>query len=175
MRITPGGLKLITVLGLCCLMPFSASCAKTSENNPAPESGEQQNITDIKTSTSDTRASVEYKIDGEDAEFEVDIEKGVSVPDDYPSDIVPAYPNGSVTLSGKQGDTYTLVIKTDDSVDDIYSFYEENLSLDTLELTQNSSEIAMISGMADELYVSIMVTKNIPEDGGNLITIAVGN
>lgn len=118
---------------------------------------------------------IEYESDDGDTVFEVDLNGSADIPEDYPSDIVPIYPNGRVTLAGKEGTGYVVAIITDDSISDIFAYYKKNIVLDQIVGEQNSTEMAMIMGTAKGMSVSLTVTVNSIYDGGeHLIAISMG-
>lgn len=164
--------KQLLLIGLCFIMLLpAASCGKASETDTTPKDTDQK--TEIDVDSDGTGASVESTGEAGDTSFTVDLKEGVTVPKDYP-DIVPLYPNGMVTLAGKQDETHTVVIQTSDSIDEVNEFYEENLKLDTVEMKQITDGFIMISGTLDGFYISIMTSQGTFEgEDMNLITIAI--
>lgn len=169
-----GILNLTFILALSILIILASACAKTSEGSAKSEKpGEDAAVlTDGKIKA--TENEIKYKSDDGEKSFEANLDGEVSVPKDYPSDIVPLYKGSKVSMASKEGENYTIIMNTDGSIDDIYKFYEKNIKLDSTIINQNSDGVATIIGVAGDLNVSIMVTENdIDEYGKNLITVSL--
>jgi len=171
-------LKLFLPMLLCILLLFSAACGNSS-NTTAAKDNEQQTEMDmddvkVQVDSDGSGASVQYEGEEGESSFSVNMEEGVDIPKDYPSDIAPLYPNGTVTMSGKQGEILTVAIQTKDSMEDIFKFYEKNLKLDKVELKQQTDAMSMISGKAGSLHIDVSICQDLLTDAkGNLISISV--
>lgn len=118
---------------------------------------------------------VEYESGDGETRFEVGTESSVELPEGYPGDIAPVYPNGRIVLAGVEGDGFGVSIVTDDSIEDIFKYYKANIRLDVLAGEQQTADMAMIMGMAGDKNVTVMATvNNLYDEGKNLITIAIG-
>lgn len=118
---------------------------------------------------------VQYESDDGAIVYEIDLVNDADLPEDYPSNIVPIYPNGRITLAGKQDTGFIVAIVTDDSISDVYDYYKENIALDIVMGEQNTAEMAMIIGTANGMNVSLTVTVNSLYEGGeNLIAVSIG-
>ena len=171
MKYWNGCRRTILLFALCAVLLYTTSCAPAgTAATPEPTALETEEIEAV---TSPDEVSGDYESEDGDLSVSVDTEGGATVPEDYPSDIAPLYPYGLVTFAGKQGDTYAIVIRTEDSLDSVYDYYSENIELDTVDIKQNSTGIVMISGARDGYYVSVMASADIEKDK-NLITVSVG-
>ena len=118
---------------------------------------------------------MEYQSDDKEKSFEADLNGSVSLPDGYPKEVVPLYPGAKLSLAGKDGENYSIMLKTDDSIDKAYAYYEKNCKLDNVTSIRGADGMGTIMGISKELNVSILImANNIDSDGKNMITISIG-
>lgn len=163
--------KCVAVVCLSFLLVTFSGCSKSAEESRQQESG--QTVVDANAKITSDDSTVKYESDK--VEYEASLDKDVSLPDGYPADDVPVYPNGRVAMAGKDGAGYAVTIVTDDSIAKIYEYYEKNSKLDSVTMKQNMEQTAMLSGTLDGMDVGILISENaMSEDGKNMITIAIG-
>ena len=67
------------------------------------------------------------------------------------------------------------MLKTDDSIDKAYAYYEKNCKLDNIGSVHSADGTGTIMGTSKGLNVSILIMANsIDSDGKNMITISIG-
>ncbi|HPE15898.1 MAG TPA: hypothetical protein PK597_02970 [Oscillospiraceae bacterium] len=146
----------------------SSPTPAAASEDPAPASAV------ISVDSNDETAVVHYEGEEGEVDFEVGTAGEVSIPSDYPEDLVPLYPGGKVTLAGVEGGSFMIVASTNDDFDAIYSFFDENIEFDEAELRQNVKGYVLLSGSVGEYYVNVTATENTPGgEEANLITIVV--
>ncbi|SMC34174.1 hypothetical protein [Papillibacter cinnamivorans] len=176
-KMTKPGLILLAVL----MAIFTASCGGSAataaptgteaaaETTPAPTETQ-----DVQVNYNEDEQKVEFSSKDGSMHYEVGLEGGVTIPDGYPTELAPLYPEGLVTLAGYQDNVYTLAIETDDDLSSIYDFYKDNLTFDSDELSQKSDNMVLLSGKSEGMEISMMANINPDSDSeGNLITIVV--
>jgi len=160
--------KLLLFLILSVALLLLPACGKTAD-----EAAETENAANGTVTGTDTGA--EYESENGDTHFQVDMEKSVDLPEGYPEDLVPVYPNSRVYISEKQGEGFGVGMKSDDSIDDIYTYYEKNLQLDQVLNQFNSNGTAAIMGVIGGKSVMVnILPNNLDGDGKSLISIAIG-
>ncbi len=165
---------LVLILMLSAVL-FLSACSGNSDEAAQSTDDEKTEINAEDATIKSDGNKVEYESNDGKTSFEVGMEGSVDLPEGYPSDIIPIYPNGRVMLAGKEGEGYAVAIVTDDSISDVIKYYKENTSLDEV-AEQQTEDMAMIMGTADGMNVTVMVTANNLYDGGkNLISIGMGN
>ncbi len=170
---TKGFSLLVLILMLSAIMFLSACSGSSDEASQSTDNEETEINAEDATIKSDGN-KVEYESNDGKTSFEAGTEGSVDLPEGYPSDIVPIYPNGRVTLAGRDGEGYAVAIVTDDSISDVLKYYKENTSLDEV-AEQQTEDMAMIMGTAKGMNVTVMVTaNNLYDEGENLISIAMG-
>jgi hypothetical protein len=145
---------------LFLLGTLTTACSKEDKSEEAEAAAETQSTFDPGNVSYDVGDKTVAYEDDEGLSIEAGTEGGVSIPDGYPEDIVPIYPDGTVTLAAKDDDTYTLVIGTDDSFDDAYGYYESHVKFDSVDVQQNMGGYALLAGPAGDYYVNVTVSSD---------------
>ncbi len=162
---------IILIVMLVFILMLTAACSQKNDND---QSGQDQPVLDGKVSGDETTAK--YESDDGETTFEASLTEEVSLPEDYPADNVPIYPNGKVNMAGKQVNGFVVSIKTDDSIEEVYKYYIDNIKIDSVQMSQVTAEVGMIMGLLGDFSVSVTVNpNNFDDDGKNLIAIAIGN
>ena len=160
--------KLMLFLMLSVVMLLMPACGKATDDKADAENPAAGTVTG-------TDTGAEYVSEDGNTQFQVDLKDSVDLPEGYPDDIVPVYPKSKVYISEKQGEGFGIGLKSDDSVDDIYTFYQTNLKLDQILNQYSSDGTAAIMGMASGKSVMVnIMPNNFDGEGKNLVTIAIG-
>lgn len=161
---------IIVMLTACSGQSATATTAAATTEANATET----TAMDVTVSTSGDSVIIENESEAYSAEIALSGE--VSLPDGYPEDDLPVYTNSRVYIAAKDGENYTIAMKTDDAIEDVYDYYVANAKLDQVMMQQLTEDMGMIMGSYGNYNVSITITpNNFDDDGKYLIGIAIGN
>jgi hypothetical protein len=169
--------KILPVLvALFLLGTLMTACSKEDKAEDAKAAADTQSSVDTGNVSYDAGdKTVAYK-DDKGLSVEAGAEGGVEIPAGYPEDIVPLYPDGTVTLAAKDDDSYTLVIGTDDSFEDAYNYYESHIKFDSVDMKQSLGGYALLAGPAGDYYVNITIGSDVSgQTEQTQIAIAISN
>lgn len=93
-------------------------------------------------------------------EVSSDASKNLELPEGFPSEKLPIYPNGSIVVSEDVNGVYNVGIATNDDIKLVYEYYKKNLKVDAITSEMISSESASIFIQDGEKIGSIMVIPN---------------
>jgi len=148
---------------LCCMICCGCEGSKSA---PAPAAGKQV--------ASDKDESVVFTVKGkhgETARVATD-EQGVSLPKDFPSD-VPIYRGATVLTAVEMQGKYNVTLKTTDSIQQVFSFYEDKLKTGGWKIgaTMGSKQTKLLN--ATKGTGSLMVVVGKADDKGTVINLGV--
>ena len=109
-------------------------------------------------------------------EVSSDAGKDLELPEGFPSEKLPIYPNGSIVVSEDVNSIYNVGIATNDDIKLVYEYYKKNLKADAITSEMISSESASIFIQDGEKIGSIMVIpNNLPYDFKYIIFVTYGD
>ncbi len=168
MRLFQNNATLLLTAGILIAVTAACSGGSTGSSTPAPTAQETDppaiQTAEISVDSQEGKAVVSYEDEnGEKAEYQVGLEGNVEIPDDYPEDVVPVYPDSLVTVAGYEDDSFMIVASTDDDFEDIFNYYKDHIDFSETELLQNMEGFVLLSGTAGGYHANVTVTENVSE------------
>lgn len=158
--------KLLLVALLCGLMALTSACggAKTIKTDEGT-----LKVNDNKVEvTSD---------DGSKSQVAVNEDKGVSLPEGYPSQVVPIVDGGKIVLANKNEDaekkvSFWVSVTSDKSTREVYKFYEEALKDATDTQNSQSNEGCYLAGIKSGMSYTVSIHPE-EKDGKKISNIQI--
>jgi len=108
-------------------------------------------------------------------EVSSDAGKDLELPEGFPSEKLPIYPNGSIVVSEDINGVYNIGIATNDDIKLVYEYYKKNLKVQSVTSEMLSGESANLIIQDDEKIGSVMVMlNNLPYNFKYIIFITYG-
>lgn len=148
--------KACVIIGVILLMIVFVSCGSSDENTGVE--GNEESSVDIETSSDE----MTIKDDTSETKVTQDMDQSLDVPEDYPADILPVYPDLFIITAMKRDDgSFAISGVTKDEMPSVIEFYEDALEqANVLMKNQSDSDYSNVGDYKGSTY-----TVNIANDG----------
>lgn len=158
--------KLLLVIALCGLIALSAGCG-----------GEKTIKTDEGTLKVNENKMEVTSNDGSKSQVAVNEEKGVSLPEGYPSQVVPIVDGGKVVLANKNEDadkkvSFWVTVSSEKPTQEVYKFYEEALKDASDTQKAQSNDGYYLAGVKGDKRFTVSIDPE-EKDGKNISSIQI--
>lgn len=158
--------RLFLTVALCGILVLSAGCG-----------GDKTIKTDEGTlKVNDNKVEVTTN-DGGKSQVSVDEEKGVSLPEGYPGEVVPVIDGGKIVLANKNEDadkkvSFWVSVTSDKPTQEVYKFYEEALKDATQAQKTQSNDSYYLAGLKGGMSYTISIDSE-EKDGKKISNIQI--
>lgn len=143
-----------------------AKPAETQVNNTDPE---------IKTEVQEEKDKVVIKTEQGKLEVSSDPDKKLEVPEGFPTEKIPVYPNGNIVVSEVFEGGYNIGIVTNDDIKTIHEYYKKNLKLEATISEMVSAESVSLIIQDDKINGAVIAMQNnLENDFKNIIYLTYG-
>lgn len=160
--------KILSILFVLGLLLVTAGCGGKTEAPPdetavSGESNTDDAIEDVDISNSGQKIEITTE-DGNKATLTTD-EEGTELPDGYPTDILPVFPDGKIVFTMTNGEkNYSVQQITETGIKEIYTFYLDTLKDASDVVKMESSEGFSIMCRKNGYVINVVCTKTEEDD-----------
>lgn len=123
-------------------------------------SGESDNKNDININKDETKITNE----GGNVTISNSLNNSVEVPEDFPTDLIPIYENGTVFGVSEQQDGYAIAILTNDNVKEVAEYYNSAVKDANILMCNEGEDYYEITGSLGDYTFSITASENTESD-----------